>query len=342
MPYIINENNYSTIFMGLLFVLLTAVSAQAGSPVIIRHDAHLMERDIRINIAWQSEEPVVKIIASAGKEQVVVQEGIDNDRNEGGYSGEIDIVLPAYPNKLTGEQSLYMSRQNSSQFQQSSTELYANTTPPYTEVVQYSIQLVDEVNQRSTLLNDKVHRLDQASSKRNLHGSQQPQQSPMKTVTIDTKDPLNTALNTTIGLIGKIGANPVIKDAKVSFWTENRVSINFNAIDDKGVDKVVFEVRDARGNLAHQDSLLCSSEKQCSQQTDTFVLNTGKYVLTAFAVDTENNNSKKVTVEFQVANSGQQLIEQAPQQMINQPNPQQTAPDVSPPDDVPVVSIPGL
>jgi hypothetical protein len=345
--YLTKKNGLVLLCLGILPVLLAAASSQAASPVIVRHDAHIMEKDIRINIAWQSDEPIVRIIVSAGKEQVIVREGIDNDRNEGGYSGEIDIVVPALATHL-GEKSLYLSQQNSSQAQPSSVEMHANTTSSYAEVVQFSVQLVDEVNQRSTLLKDQAQRLDPVYATANskpLQGSQQSQQSSLKSVTFDTKDPLNTALNTTIGLIGKFGANPEIRDAKVNIWADNRVSINFDVIDDKGVDKVTFEVRDATGNTAHQDSVPCASGKQCNKQTDPFVLAPGKYVLSAVASDADNNTSKKVTVEFQVANPGQQTRPQTPNPGGTAPVSQKGAPDAPATpdsDDDPVVTVPGL
>lgn len=334
---------YSSVAM-LLATVALASSAHAKGPLIIRHDAHVMEKEIRINLAWQSEEPIVRIIASAGKEQIVVDKNIDNERNEGGYSGEIDIVVPAYPDSTSGGQSLYVNRQNSNQFNQSSTEMHANSAAPYNQVVPYTVQLVDEVNQRSILMKDTAQRYDAGNSLPGQRLLRNDKTATPVTVmpAITPKDPLTTALNTTIGLIGKIGSNPEIKSAKVSYWNENRVSIDVTAIDDKGVDRVTFEVRDMQGNSVYQNVLSCASEKQCSKQSDPFVLNQGTYLLSAVAVDNENNNSKKYTVEFQMTSSGQQpSVQSAPVQMPTQPAELQTIPATLSPIDSPAVATPG-
>ncbi len=333
-----NTTYGKNLFLTLLTMLtLTMLSqfAEAGSPVIIRHDAHLMEKDIRINLAWQSDEPITKIIVSAGKEQIVL-ENIDNERNESGYNGETNIVVPAYLYSVSGEQSMYMSRQSSSPFQQNSMEMYANSGSPANEVVQYTLQIVDEVNQRSTLLKDKVRREELSHNV-----IRQPPQlkSNTGTVTINAKDPLNTAINTTIGLIGKNGQVPEIKNVKVINWTDNRVSFSFDASDDKGVAKVVYEVRNDRGDITSQNTIECNSEKLCLKQSDPFALNAGSYVLSVIAVDTDNNNSIKREQSLHVQGSSsvvQQPVPQNLQQTIQQP-PQQTSPVSAPINDPGVI-----
>jgi hypothetical protein len=324
-------------FLAAVALMTLAPAAEAMSPVITRHDAHLMEKEVRINLAWQSDEPVAKIIASAGREQVVIESNIDNERNEGGYSGEIDIVVPAYLYNTSGEQSMYMSRQSSGPLQQSSVEMYADSASPYNEVVQYTVQLVDEVNQRSTLLKDKVCRAEPAYPQ----PGQRPQPgSAAAAVAVNAKDPLNTALNTTIGLIGKIGQAPEVKNVRVSNWADNRVSVSFDATGGKGLDRVVFEVRDSSGTIASQSTILCNSEKQCTKQSDPFVLNPGRYALSVMAVDIQNSNSKKSEQEFQVPDgtgSVQRPIQQPAQQPV-----QQTLSHPATADDVPVVTVPGL
>ena len=303
----------SMIIIPLLAIMLLVPTVMAKSPVIIRYDAHLMEKDVRINLAWQSDEPIVKIIASAGKEQVVIVDNIDNERNEGGYSGEIDIVVPAYLYNASGERTLYMSSQSSSVFQQRSTEMYANSSSPHNEAIQYTVQIVDEVNQRSILVKDKVRRIEPSRP----HEAQKPiQKSTINTVTINTKDPLNTALNTTIGLAGKIGQTPIVKNVTVKSWTENRVSIGFEATGSKGIDKVAFEVRDARGNVTNQSTISCDSEKSCTKQSEPFPLTKGNYTISVVATDIEKNKSNTIEQEFQFSgntDSAQQTSKTKPE-----------------------------
>jgi len=329
-------DNIFIIFLMIFTLVMMTQLANAGSPVIIRHNASIMERELRINLAWQSDEPVAKIITSAGRGQVIT-DTVDNDRTESGYSGEIDIVIPAYLYNVSGDQSMYMNRQSSSPFQQNSMEMYANTGSPNNEIVQYTVQLVDEVNQRSTLLKDNVRRSELSHS--NVVGQKPQTKSANGTVIVNAKDPLNTAINTTIGLIAKNGAAPVVKKLKMQSWTESRTSFSFDANDDKGVAKVVYEVRDQRGDIAIQGTVSCNSDKSCSGQSESFTLNAGSYVLSATAVDADNNNSVKSELSFQVQSNGtgndqqptqqnqSQSFQQAPQQVtsptpseINTPN----------------------
>jgi hypothetical protein len=164
-----------------------------------------MEKEIRINLAWQSDEQVAKIIVSAGKGQVVIYT-VDNERNESGYSGEVDIVIPAYLYNISGERSMYVNQQSSSAFQQNSMEMYANSGSPSNEAVQYTVQLVDEVNQRSTLLKDNVRRTDLSHS--NTVGQKPQAISTSGAVIVNVKEVLNSAVNSTIGLLAKNGTAP--------------------------------------------------------------------------------------------------------------------------------------
>jgi hypothetical protein len=288
---------YSIItILSLLAITIFASACIAKSPVIIRYDAHLMEKDVRINLAWQSDEPIVKIIASAGKEQVVIVDNIENERNNSGYSGEIDIVVPAYLYNVANERTLYMSSQSSSPLQQRSSETYANSVSPQNEAIQYSVQIVDEVNQRSTLIKDKVRRIEPNRA----YAESKPQpKSTAGTVNVDTKDPLTTVLNTTIGLVGSIGQTPEVKNVTIKKWTENRVSIGFEATGSKGINRVIMEVRDSQGDIAYQNAVYCDSEKKCTKQSEPFSLKKGNYTASMVAIDVENIKSKTIEKELQ-------------------------------------------
>jgi len=316
---IFSKNVVITI-VALWAMMVLIPPAEAKSPIIVRYDAQLMEQSIKINLAWQSDEPVVKIIVSAGREQVIVERNIDNERTESGYSGEIDIVVPAYVYSAGGENSVYMSRQSSSQAQQSSVEMRANSTSQQNEAVQYSVQLVDEVNQRSALLKDKVRRIEPTLPQ--TVQKTQPK-AAIGTVNFDAKNIVNSAINTTIGFAGNIGQVPDIKNVSIKNWGGNRVSFNFEATGAKGIDKIVFEVRNSQGDISNQNSVSCNSEKQCSRQSESLNLSTGSYLLYVTATDVENNNSKKVEKGFQV--TADSVSVQAPQ-TIQQPVTQQVIP----------------
>jgi len=244
-------------------------------------------------------------------------------RNFRWRGGEIDIVVPAYVYSAGGENSVSMSRQSSSQAQQSSMEMHANSTSQQNEAVQYSVQLIDEVNQRSALLKDKVRRIEPTLPQ--TVQKTQPK-AAIGTIGIDAKNPVNTAINTTIGLVGNIGQLPDVKNVSIKNWSENRVSFSFEATGAKGIDKIVFEVRDSHGNIANQNTILCNSEKQCSRQSESLSLSPGSYSLSVAAMDIENNSSKKVEKGFQVtAGTGSVQTQQPAQQQVMQPASPQTS-----------------
>lgn len=306
-----------SIIVALWATIVLTPPVEAKSPIIIRHDAHLMEKDVKINLAWQSDEPVVKIIVSAGKEQIIIENNIDNERTESGYTGEIDIVIPAFVYSAVGEKSMYVNRQTSSQNQQSNMEMYANSTSPRNEAVQYTVQLIDEVNQRSALLKDKVQRIEPTNPQA---GQKTQPKATSGMLEIDARNPLNNAINTSIGMVGKIGQAPDIKNVMIKSWSENRVSFSFEATGAKGIDKIVFEVRNSNGDIANQDTISCNSEKQCSRQTESLNLNTGSYTLFVTAIDIENTSSKKAEKGFQVnAGSVSSTTQQPGQQQVTQP-----------------------
>ena len=319
---IISKNVFITI-VALGVIMMFAPTVAAKSPVIVRYDAQFMEQSIKINLAWQSDEPIVKIIASAGREQIIIENNIDNERTESGYSGEIDIVIPAYVYNAGGENSVYISRQSSSQEQKSSVEMRANSTSQQNEAVQYSVQLVDEINQRSALLKDKVRRIE--STLPQTVQKTQPK-AAIGTVNLDAKNIVNSAINTTIGLVGNIGQAPDIKNVSITNWGGNRVSFSFEVTGAKGIDKIVFEVRNSKGDITNQNSVSCNSEKRCSRQSESLNLSTGSYLLYVTATDIENNNSKKVEKGFQVtAGSASVQTPQTTQQTVTQQVTQQPA-----------------
>ncbi len=110
----------------LAVLVLTGFEAWAKKPEVIRHDAQYLDRQVSLSIEWQSSEPVVSVRVAAGKEVKNIKvDAYDNKRNPQGYSGEVSVALQADP--LINQES-----------------------------VPYTIQLVDDVGQRSTLVTGKV------------------------------------------------------------------------------------------------------------------------------------------------------------------------------------------
>jgi hypothetical protein len=81
----------------MLFSLGIAVHAKE-KPEIVRLDAEYTEMLIKINVHWQSPNPVTVIRAIVGKEQKELKvDEYDNRRNPDGYTGEAVIVVNAVP-----------------------------------------------------------------------------------------------------------------------------------------------------------------------------------------------------------------------------------------------------
>lgn len=308
------------ILPGILVFFVMALlpdPAHSKSPVIIRHDVLIMETEVRLNIAWQSDEPIVKIIAAAGKVQVVVDNDIDNERNDGGYSGVMDIVIPYAPYSASSGETVITRGQRS----QGSLEMSASATTANREMVQYTVQLIDEVNQRSTLLKDLVRRPDPAYAL-SRRKDPRPLQNSGGTVVIDTNNPINTAINAAASLIGKIGGAPEIKDVKVKTWTESRFSLAIQSTGDKGIDRVVFEIQNSSGEIVYQGSVYCETQKLCIKESEPFALTAGRYLMSAIASDSDAHNSKKYTFNFTV--TGTAISGQQASQIIPLPSPPDT------------------
>ncbi len=329
-------------FIGCILTLALAVAltgvAAAGAPVITKYDAHLMEREVRFNITWQSDEPVTRIIASADKEQVVVTEGIDNERNDAGYAGVIDVVVPFDPDNYSNEHKFYMNRQSSTPLSQQSTEVYENSQGQYRYAVGYSLQLVDEVNQRSTLMKDKVRRIDTQTGWAKGSGRPEQHRSAMtEAVVVDAKDPLKSAMNTALDLVGKMGSKPKIREFKVKAYADNRTAFEILAEDDKGIEQISYDIRANTGVIVLEDSLACSTEKQCSRTTTPITLNAGTYLVSAIASDGDGNKSDKEQRQFTVQSVHDEAASPSVQSLPLSDNPQPSSRE-----DVPVISVPGL
>lgn len=320
----------------LVLALVQFGVATAGGPVITKYDAHLLEREVRLNITWQSDEPIVKIVTSADKEQVVVTEGIDNERNDAGYSGVIDVVVPFNPENFNSEQIRYMNRQSETSSAQHSSEFYESSTGPYQYAVPYSIQLVDEVNQRSMLVKDKLRRFESKIPLSKGFGRTDKRNNQMtEAVVVDARNPLQSAINTAIDLVDKIGSKPKIRNFNIKNYADNRISFEIMAEDDKGVEQISYEIRTNSGLIVLEDSLSCSTEKQCSRTTIPTVFNDGPYFVSAVATDGEANKSEKEQRQFTVRAVALTVAPQTAQS-------QQETPDSPMEESTPIGNVPGL
>jgi len=83
-----------------LFFLSLSWDAAYGreKPEIIRLEARYTEELVKINVSWQSANPVTFIHAIIGKETKEIEvDEYDNRRNPSGYEGEASIMVNAFP-----------------------------------------------------------------------------------------------------------------------------------------------------------------------------------------------------------------------------------------------------
>ncbi|UFS71714.1 hypothetical protein LPW11_05850 [Geomonas sp. RF6] len=301
--------------------------AQAGPPVITKYDAHLLEKEVRLNISWQSDEPVTKIIASADKEQVVVTAEIDNDRNDAGYSGTMDLVVPFNPENLYSGRSFYMNQQTSTPTQERSTEIAQNSVTPYQYAISYAIQLVDEVNQRSAMVKDTIRRFEETRTARggNLSQSQDQKTTTSGGVTVDVGKLSNAAAQVAQNVLEQISAKPWVKELVVKRYADNRTAFAVSAQDDKGVAGIVIEVRNPQGQIVHEESVECADQKECTKTSNPISLGNGMYKVSVVALDGDGRKSAEKVKEF-----GVEVAQTAPSADKSSPK---TTSDSDPPDD---------
>ena len=92
------RSNFAALVLLLLLSPLGDVACAKEKPEIIRLDAEYMDMLVKINVHWQSPNPVTVIRAIVGKEQKEFKvDEYDNRRNPDGYSGEAVIVVNAAP-----------------------------------------------------------------------------------------------------------------------------------------------------------------------------------------------------------------------------------------------------
>lgn len=114
-------------FLALLFLGLDAYAKE--KPEIVRCDAQYLDALVRINVQWQSPNPVTFIRAIIGKEQKEVKvDEYDNKRNPDGYWGEATIVTKIAPG-MTQDGIPYLI-QIEDDLRQKSERVTGNVKPP--------------------------------------------------------------------------------------------------------------------------------------------------------------------------------------------------------------------
>ncbi|HIJ95251.1 MAG TPA: hypothetical protein HPP94_05870 [Desulfuromonadales bacterium] len=243
----------------------------AGQMDVTRLDALYLDRFINFTVEWQSLNPVLKVVISAGREtkEVAVDE-FDNHRNPGGYQGAVTVQLQA-------EQH------------------YSQNGIPYV------VQLEDELRQKSAAFSGKVSVTPAAGS---AFAGSQPVRSDdnwgrenLKTGMALGPQPSGVAragdmIDKLLVVMDRIDIAPSIGALKVNVMGPESVTFSTKATDDKGLREVKFRVFDSRGMLVGLQSLN-GLGKVWEGTSQSFDLGGGTFRVIAQAVDSAGNTSKE-------------------------------------------------
>jgi hypothetical protein len=249
---------------GLIFFTGIAAHAKA-KPEIIKHDVHYLNNAVKVNVHWQSANPVVWVRVYVGKEPKEVQiDEYDNRRNPYGYSGELSTVV--------------------------------NIDPPAQEFITYVIQVEDDLRQKSEQVTGKIN-IAKKEKTEDTWGKEDsstalPGQQPAQSGTIMDK---------VVAVIEKIDLAPTVGDIKVNRTGPDKVSFTSRAIDDKGLKQIAFHVLDASGNKVQEQVMSDLTGKIWEGTTSTFTLPPGIFRVVVQVVDSAGNTSKEHSEQFTIS-----------------------------------------
>ncbi|MCG6533584.1 MAG: hypothetical protein L7F78_02610, partial [Syntrophales bacterium LBB04] len=285
---------FTMVFLALL--LFSGVNAYAKKPEIVRHDAQYLDRAVKINLQWQSTEPIVSVKVAAGKEVKEIKiDPYSNKRNPAGYSGEEDVVL--------------------------------QTEPGFTQdSIPYSIQIEDEDGQKSNLVTGKaqipasvVKQQDDEWGKNKVAGQgQQGQQGGQRPDMIDKLRQVAQAL----------ASPPVLQEVKVNNPGTNTVTFKTKATHSVGLKEINFRVFDVSNKQIDSQQIPATGTLWEGTSKD-FTLPQGSYFVISQAIDGAGNTSPERKVDFTISGTAPVPL---PQPQPDQPpvQPPVTLPETPP------------
>jgi len=280
-------------------LLLTGVNAYAKKPTVTRHDAQYLDKAVKINVQWQSSEPIVSIKIAAGKgEKVIKVDPYGNKRNPDGYNGEEDIVLE--------------------------TEPAASQT-----VIPYSIQIEDEDGQKSSLVTGQV-KIPGATATAAAATTQEDQwgkdKLPGTTSTTSTTGTTTTGSGDMIDKLRQVAqvvaGAPFIHDITVINPGSNTVTFKTKATHSVGLGAIKFRVFSADNKQVDSQDIEAKGTVWEGTSKD-FTLPAGKYFVIAQAADASGSTSPEKKANFTVTGTAQVSLPQSQtQDQTTQPSTQ--------------------
>lgn len=244
---------------------MTGINAYAKKPEVTRHDAQYVDKQLSINLQWQSSESIVSIRVAAGKEiKEVKVDPFDNKRNRSGYTGEVNVVLQAEP---SGSQDI-----------------------PYT------IQLEDEDGQKSVIAMGKAAippstaggATEDTWGKEKLASSQQSVQ----------KDMIEQVRTVAQALISA----PFLQEVTVNNPGGSTVTFKTKINHSAALKEINFRVIDG-GNKMIDNQQISTTGKMWEGTSKDFSLMNGNYIVVAQAVDGTGNTSPERRANFTITGS---------------------------------------
>jgi hypothetical protein len=251
----------------LVLLLSAGVNAYAKKPEVTRYDAQYLDRAVKINIQWQSTEPVVSIKVAAGREVKEIKvDPYSNRRNPGGYAGEEDVVLQSEP-------------------------------VPSQEAIPYSIQLEDEDGQRSRLVTGTVRIPIAVAKQEDQWGKER-----LSTGTSSSGQPQGDMIDKLRQVAQVLAGPPVVHDLVVNNPGSGTVTFKTKVTHSIGLSGVSFRIFDS-SNKQIADQQIEAKGTIWQGTSKDFSLPNGSYFVIVQATDAGGSTSKESKKEFTITGS---------------------------------------
>lgn len=260
------QSLYVKILLIVVFIFCAGSASYASSkPDIIQYQATYHDDMLSINLQWQSPNPVVMVKVYAGREPKEIEiDEYDNRRNPKGYFGETTVVVNLEPGVVR-------------------------------QTVNYIIQLVDDVGQKSRQVSGKIKLVSTTSQEVMPLEEPLPEAPPVEEIPSQPAD----IVDKLIQVADRHDAAPYMHKVKVNIIADNKVSFSSKATDDKGLGKVIFRIFDGAGTKVREQELT-DLGRVWQGTTQTFTIAAGSYRVVAQAVDTSGSTSREQSNTFKV------------------------------------------